>query len=122
MSSTMIKYIKLLNIVSQVRLSGFRVELSALWAGLKDERRTSNVQRRILNKEFYQFINWRSTSVPQHKLTDFIIRCSTFDVRCSTFKRIVTLPFNIFLHSPLFSFPCSCVGMHKFQSYRLTGR
>ena len=45
------------------------------------EHRTSNVQHRILNKEFCQFINWRSTSVPQHKLTDFIHAKAWFDVQ-----------------------------------------
>lgn len=49
---------------------------------LKDyEHRTSNVQRRILNKVFCQFINWRSEAI------------SSFDVRCS--KKRFTLPFNI---------------------------
>ncbi len=37
----------------------------------KNERPTSNVQHRTLNKVFCQFINWQSCS-------DFIIRCSTF--------------------------------------------
>ncbi len=56
-------------------------ELSALRAGLKDERPTSNVQHRILNKVFCQFINRQSTSVPQHKLTDFIHAKAWFDVQ-----------------------------------------
>ena len=55
-------------------------ELSALRAGLKDERRTSNVQHRILNKVFCQFIKRQSTSVRQHKLTDFIHAKAWFDV------------------------------------------
>ena len=56
------------------------LELSALRAGLKDERRTSNIQRRTSNKEFCQFINWRSEAI------------SSFIIHHSMFKRIFTLP------------------------------
>jgi len=56
---------------------------------LKDyEHRTSNVQRRILNKVFYQFINWRSEAI-----SSFDVQRSMLDVRCS--KKRFTLQFNI---------------------------
>ncbi|MCD4820420.1 MAG: hypothetical protein K8S23_17205, partial [Candidatus Cloacimonetes bacterium] len=56
---------------------------------LKDyEHPTSNVQRRILNKVFCQFINWRSEAI-----SSFDVQRSMLDVRCS--KKRFTLPFNI---------------------------
>ena len=83
---------------------------------LKDcERRTSNVKCRILNKIFCQFISRRSTSVPQHKLTDFIIRsgfanamarnvfkvgCLMFDVKKTLCSAVIySLIINILLFS-----------------------
>ena len=45
------------------------IKLAPYRADLKDERRTSNAQRRILNKVFCQFINWQSEAI------------SSFDVR-----------------------------------------
>ena len=53
-------------------------ELSALRADLKDERRTSNVQHRILNKVFCQFINRQSEAI-----SSFDVGRWTFDVRRS---------------------------------------
>jgi len=40
------------------------------------EHRTSNVQRRILNKAFYQFINRLSEAI-----SSFNVQCSMFDVQ-----------------------------------------
>jgi hypothetical protein len=47
----------------------------------KNEHRTSNVQRRILNKVFCQFINWRSGATSL-----FDVRRSMFNVGRSSFK------------------------------------
>ena len=50
------------------------------------ERLTSNVQRRILNKVFYQFINWRSEAI-----SSFDVQRSMLDVRCWMFDVQKTL-------------------------------
>ena len=50
-------------------------ELSALRADLKDEHRTSNVQHRILNKVFCQFINRQSEAI-----SSFDVQRWTFDL------------------------------------------
>ena len=49
----------------------------------KNEHRTSNDQRRILNKVFCQFINWRSEAV-----SSFDVQCWMFDVGRSSFSRL----------------------------------
>jgi hypothetical protein len=47
------------------------------------ERLTSKVQRRILNKVFYQFINWRSEAV-----SSFDVQRSMFDVQKTLYSAI----------------------------------
>ncbi len=60
-----------------------------LQSNIKDvaayEHRTSNAQHQILNEVFYLIYKMTERS-------DFIIRCSTFDVGRSTFKKRFTLP------------------------------
>ena len=49
----------------------------------RDEHRTSNVQHRMLNKVFCQFINWRSGATSL-----FDVRRSMFDVGRSSFNML----------------------------------
>ena len=66
------------------------VGANAPWGtGKRDERRTSNVQHRMMNKEFCQFINWWSGAT------------SLFDVQCS----MLDVHFYVFT-----SFPRFCMG------------
>jgi hypothetical protein len=80
----------------------------------------SNVQRRILNKVFCQFINWRSDTRRKRLrcASDFIIRCSTFGVQCSTFKK----RFTPFLHFFFYNIMKPLKNASRFSEIQVQGR
>ena len=72
---------------------------------IKDEHRTSNVQHRILNKEFCQFINWQSDPPCSRPSRQERFHYSMFNVRCSM------LDVHLLHHHQLVNsfHPCLCV-------------
>ena len=72
--------------------SRMKLRLAGTVNRLNVEHRTSNIERRILmvlrfidfeTSESQNFEGWFRLAQPFFKLTEYIIRCWTFDVRCS---------------------------------------
>ena len=52
---------------------------------LKDERPTSNIERRTSNNEIGEFMLRDRSASPVYKLAEYLIQNSMLDVRCSMF-------------------------------------